>query len=124
MTVTEQENIIALQKTQLDEKNEAIAELENVIQNMKSNPESAKTLSTGTSLSLDAPTHSRTKTKEQADELFSMLKGEIDDILMDDDDLPPEGVSINFDAGDDSDEEEVAAAKSADSPATDKVIPR
>ena len=52
------------------------------------------------SLTLQQPhgSHNRTKTKEQADELFSMLKDEIEDILLDDDDLPPSGMHINFDA--------------------------
>merc|ERR1719483_1472188 len=45
-----------------------------------------------------------------------MLKDEIEDILLDDDDLPPSGVHINFDAAEDiftpggSDEEEEVAA--------------
>jgi len=113
MTVAEQENIIAMQENQLEEKAEVITELENVIQNMQNNPQAQyPEIGGASSLTLQQPhgSHSRMKTKEQADELFSMLKDEIEDILLDDDDLPPSGVHINFDAPGGSDEEEEVAA--------------
>jgi len=113
MTVAEQENIIAMQQNQLEEKAEVITELENVIQNMQNNPQAHyPEIGGASSLMLQHPqgSHNRTKTKEQADELFSMLKDEIEDILLDDDDLPPSGMHINFDAPGGSDEEEEVAA--------------
>jgi len=127
MTVAEQENIIAMQQNQLEEKAEVITELENVIQNMQNNPQAQfPEIGGGSSLvMLQEPTgsHNRTKTKEQADELFSMLKDEIEDILLDDSDLPPDGMHINFDAkaaediftpGGSDEEEEVAADPGGD----------
>jgi len=137
ITVAEQENIIMMQKEQLEDRAEQIQELENMVESLEKKNQSAiqpkpRMPSKGSSLvAIDERMHRRVKTKEQTDELFLQLKDEIDDfLLLEEDELPADNMHINFDTSDvvtevsDEEEEEVAAADDDSHSLDDKIVGR